>query len=167
MIKKIRTSSIRKSVNTRTFNKHGKEQPRYRNISNLRPIARTQPYSNFTVHCWNANRIRNKTITLVDHVIEYDVDIMVITETWLAEDDSVVIGECKPPGYEFLNFPRGGSRQGGGIGILYKKTLNLISSPSGFNSVNFEHCIVTLKDSIQFIASSPVQDSIQFTTIKR
>ena len=43
------------------------------------------------------------------------------------------------------------SRQGGGIGILYKKTLNLISSPTGFNSVNFEHCVVTLKNAIQFI----------------
>ena len=98
MIKKIRTSSVRENVRICTVSKHEKEQLQCRNTSNLRPIARTKPYSNLTVHCWNANRIRNKTITLFDHVIAYDVDIMFITETWLAEDDSVVIGECKPPG---------------------------------------------------------------------
>ena len=55
------------------------------------PVARTKPYSNLTVYCWNANRVRNKTITLVNHVIEYDVDIIIITETWLAEDDSASV----------------------------------------------------------------------------
>ncbi|XP_072024913.1 uncharacterized protein [Amphiura filiformis] len=121
-----------------------------RNASNLRPIARTKPYSNLTVHHWNANRITNKTTTLVDHVIEYDVDIMFITETWLAENDLVVIGECKPLVMSF-EFPKRGGRDGGGIGVLYKKTLNLIISHTGFNSVNFEHYAVTLKNSIQFI----------------
>jgi len=88
---------------------------------------------------------------LVDHVLEYDVDVMLITETWLFNDDQVVIGECTPPGYAFLNFPRGSVTHGGGIGILFKKTLKLCSTPSGFNSVNFEHCLVTIKNSIQLV----------------
>ena len=29
---------------------------------------------------------------------------MFLTETWLADNDTVVAGECTPPGYDFLNF---------------------------------------------------------------
>ena len=115
------------------------------NICNLRPIPRAKPFSNLIVHLWNANSLRNKTVTLSDHVLSYDVDIMIVVETWLSDDDMVIIGECTPPGYEFLSFPRGSAHYGGGIGILYKKSLNLSSTPSGFASVSFEHCVITIK----------------------
>ena len=34
---------------------------------------------------------------------------------------------------------------------MYKKSLQLCSTPSDFSSINFEHCIVTLNNSIQLI----------------
>ena len=125
-----------------------------RNITNLKAIHRSDPFSNLTVHSWNAQSLRNKTTTLVEHVKDHDVDIMFITETKLSEDDRVVIGECTLPGYEFLNFPRQNIRirQAGGIGVLFKKSLNLLPTPpSSSTYVNFEHCIVTMRNCFQFI----------------
>ncbi|XP_072042751.1 uncharacterized protein [Amphiura filiformis] len=69
----------------------------------------------------------------------------------MAEADLVIVGECTPPGYDFINAPRGSSTYGGGIGILYKKSLNLTSTPTGLTSVTFEHCTVTINNSIKLI----------------
>ena len=41
---------------------------------------------------WNAQSVRNKTLLFSDFVLEHDVDIFFLTETWLREDDAVVIG---------------------------------------------------------------------------
>ena len=70
----------------------------------------------FDIRVWNARSIRrairNKTTTLNAYVIQYDIDIVFLTETWLATDDPVVIDELKPDGYDYLNFPRGTSNHG-------------------------------------------------------
>jgi len=104
-----------------------------------------------TVHLWNATSIRNKTLTLQDHILTYDVDIMLVTETWLSENDGVIVGECTPPGYEFFNYLRGSVNYGGGIGIIAKKSLHLCPSSSNSDTVTFEHCVVTLKNLIQIV----------------
>lgn len=56
-------------------------------------------------HC-NVHSARNKTCYVADYAIEHNVDVLFLTETWLREDDNVIIGELKPPGYSFLNVPR-------------------------------------------------------------
>ena len=103
------------------------------------------------MHVWNANSIRNKASTILNHVLSHDVDIMCIVETKLLVDAHVVIGEVTPPGYEFFNYPRGSTTYGGGIGILAKKSLNLIPLPTHIESITFEHCMVTLKNHIQIV----------------
>jgi hypothetical protein len=103
-----------------------------------------------TVHSWNAQSIGNKTAILVDHVLENDIDLMFLSETWLFPTDTVIIGELTPPSYKFLNFPRDSVNRGGGIGVLYKQSMDLTVSPSS-TYISFEHCIVTLKNSIDFV----------------
>ena len=123
------------------------------NVSNLIPVPKAKPSVYLEVHTWNARSISNKTVTLLDHVIEHDVDIMFINETWLAENDPVVIGECTPPGYDFINHPRGNNDEHGGIGVLFKKSLNLTVFPTGFETSTFEHIRVADKTkSVQFVA---------------
>ena len=122
-----------------------------KNMSHVNSSSTTSPDNcdrSLTVHCWNANSIRNKSTTLVEHIIDYDVDIMFLVETKVKAEETVVLGECTPPGYKFLSFPRC-ERLGGGIGIVYKEPLDLTAS-STFSTINFEHCIATLKNSIQF-----------------
>ena len=109
-----------------TNTKHG------RNLTNLKTFPRVKP---LRVHTWNARSIGNKTDILSEHVLEYDVDIMFINETWLDVNDSVIIGECTLPGYDFISIPRGTDPHGG-IGVLFKKALNLVLSHTGFESLS-------------------------------
>tara|TARA_B110000881_G_scaffold40031_1_gene32496 strand:+ start:158 stop:3112 length:2955 start_codon:yes stop_codon:yes gene_type:complete len=94
------------------------------------------------VHYWNAQSIGNKTTTICEYLLDKDVDILVITETWLAEDDPVTIGECTPTGYSFFSFPRPGDEHGG-IAFISKSCLKLSISPTGVDTVTFEHASMT------------------------
>ena len=62
-------------------------------------------------------------------VIDNQIDVLAISETWLeSEIDGSVINELKPPYYEFPHISRPSKRRGGGIGILYKLPLKLVLS---------------------------------------
>ena len=51
---------------------------------------------------WNARSLKNKSLILADYVISHDVDIMLLTETWLSDEDDTIIKEITPPGYVIL-----------------------------------------------------------------
>ena len=54
-----------------------------------------------------------------------------MTETWLTDRDSVSIAALNPTGYSFINFPRPSSRSGGGAGVFFNKSFNLVLSDGG------------------------------------
>ena len=43
---------------------------------------------------------------LSEYVLEHEIDIMAVTETWLNDESSVVIGELTPPGYFWMFLDR-------------------------------------------------------------
>lgn len=94
------------------------------------------------VHCWNARSLNEKSIFVHDYLLDKDIDILVITETWLGVEDPVIIGECTPSGYVFFNCPRPGDRHGG-IAIICKSALKLSISQSSIDVVTFEHLSIT------------------------
>ncbi len=113
------------------------------NLSNLRPI-RHETLSNLNVHIWNARSLRNKTYLTCDYIIENDVDVMIITESWLKSDELVIIGECTPPGYTFLSKPRVSNNYGGGIAVIFKEPLKLSFNEPNIRSVStFEYACVS------------------------
>ena len=63
-----------------------------------------------------------------DLVVDQDIDILALTETWLRPGniDDVAIRALCPTGYRFLHVPRGHSR-GGGVGLLFKDTRQINS----------------------------------------
>ena len=64
----------------------------------------------------NTRSVRKKTLPVKDLVVEQDVDIFAITESWLSsESDEFIIRDLCLTGYEFHNVPRGS--RGGGLGI--------------------------------------------------
>ena len=72
----------------------------------------------------NARSIRNKAIVICDYVVENNIDILAITETWLRENDDLdSIGNITPDGYKFISCPRK-SGIGGGVALLFKSQLN-------------------------------------------
>ena len=61
-----------------------------------------------------------------DYVVDNDVDIFALTETWLHSDnrDDQVIGDLIPVGYSFHHAP-GQFGNGGGVGILVKNEFHV------------------------------------------
>ena len=92
----------------------------------------------------NTQLARNKIEILRNTIIDHDIDILTMTETWLtsaAKDELFIIG-LKMGGYDLFSVPRKGNGGYGGVAILYKKNLSVLSKTScEFSS--FEHCEVT------------------------
>ena len=67
---------------------------------------------------FNARSVRNKRLLIKDYVVDNDVDIFALTETWLHSDnrDDQVIGDLIPVGYSFYHVPRQFGN-GGGVSI--------------------------------------------------
>ena len=69
----------------------------------------------------NAQSCRNKASELNDLVTDHDIDIFLLTETWLKEQgDEAQKAEMTPAGYILKSFPRK-NRRGGGLAFLMKK----------------------------------------------
>ena len=60
--------------------------------------------------------------------VDHDIDNLAITETWVRPGnmDEVDIGTLCPTGYRFFHVPRSYSF-GGGVGLLFKETINVNS----------------------------------------
>ncbi|CAB4040056.1 Hypothetical predicted protein, partial [Paramuricea clavata] len=83
----------------------------------------------------------------MDYIRDSNVDLCAITETWLTPDDAAVRAELCPNGFKFLDNPRTG-RRGGGIGLLYRDSLQVKTINSGEkSSFEFSECIVTSSSS--------------------
>ena len=96
------------------------------NLANLRTLAKhTSDLNHLNICLWNVQSLRNKSVIFSDYVTEHNIDIMIVTESWLKADEHVIIGECTPPGYIFLNIPRPSGTGWGGIAIVFKTQLNL------------------------------------------
>ena len=94
--------------------------------SPLPPKACTSKPLDFSL--LNARSIRNKSLSIKDMIVEYDIDVLALTETWLRSDDSDdhIIQNICPTGYELYSVPRGS--KGGGVALLYKKLLRFQKS---------------------------------------
>ena len=74
----------------------------------------------FRIGCINTQSCSNKTEMISDQLIEQDIDILCITETWLHEQgDDHILAMLRPPGYEIKSFPRIDQR-GGGVAFIYR-----------------------------------------------
>ena len=74
----------------------------------------------------NVRSIRNKALLIKDYVVEHNLEILAITETWLksGDQDTYYAKEICPTGYDFHHIPRADAN-GGGVGLLVKKTLQI------------------------------------------
>ena len=69
------------------------------NLSNLIHIEPLTPRSTLFFNSikkatGNVQSLKNKEQTLLHELIEQDIDIMVVTETWLTKDDTVWLDSC-------------------------------------------------------------------------
>ena len=72
----------------------------------------------------NTCSLRNKYVDFLQHCSEQCYDVCFVNETWLKPADKKVISGLKQDGFNFINVPRK-LRTGGGIGVLFKKSLKV------------------------------------------
>lgn len=89
----------------------------------------------------NCRSVKNKALSISDFITSKDIDILALTETWLGTNiDNQVLAELIPPGYDIILNSRQ-ERRGGGVGVLFKKNLNVRQLASSQDDVftHFEH----------------------------
>ena len=97
----------------------------------------------------NLCSVKNKATSIYDYIIERELDIMVIAETWLlptCELNAVYLNELLPNDYTISHIPRTDGRTGGGIGIIFRKSFNLTIKRSSHNrQTQFEYldCVIS------------------------
>ena len=74
----------------------------------------------------NAQSAMGKHLSIKDYILEHDLDVLYIAETWFNENgDEVTIGDMTPEGYSFKQTPRNSKNRGGGIAVTHKKHIQL------------------------------------------
>ncbi|CAB4027441.1 Hypothetical predicted protein, partial [Paramuricea clavata] len=87
----------------------------------------------------NARSIKNKTLQIKDYIVDNDIDIMALTETWIKghENCEFATRDICPSGYVFSHVPREfGS--GGGVGIIFKHSLKIKELKTAKSFKSFE-----------------------------
>ena len=78
--------------------------------------------------------------------MDNDYDLIGLTQTWLSTEQSLsshkIMDFC-PLGYKMDHIPRSSGQKGGGVGILYKETLDLKNNQTVSTFASFE-CIERL-----------------------
>ena len=119
----------------------------------------------------NMQSVRNKTDLLVDCILENNLDICVVTESWTKPDDQVVLGEITPPGYKLFCNHRSG-RSGGGIVTICKEQLHATCVSTGQKD-SFEYMELSFSSGAErskslsiyrppYSAAHPVSSSVFF-----
>lgn len=131
-------------------NRSEKEIPTANSPSCLQNIALTKhagdENSLLKVFLINARSVCNKSHEIADFIVEEDIDILLITETWLSkatESNRVVLGNLVPAGYSIHHIPRAG-RRGGGVGLVFKSSLDIKKQDTA-SYTSFEHVEALLR----------------------
>ena len=97
--------------------------------------------------CLSAPRsIRRKAMFLKDYVVENQIDLLAITETWLDlnnQQTANIINELCSLGFAFMHIPRI-NNCGGGVGLLYNKCYK-IEKQDATSFLSFEYMEVLLR----------------------
>ena len=71
-----------------------------------------------------------------------NIDVLVLTETWLCCGVNAVLNELLPPGYDIRHVDR--ERRGGGVALIYKKAISFRNIVPTHKITQFEllDCII-------------------------
>jgi exonuclease III len=94
----------------------------------------------------------NKTTAIHDFILDHNIDVLCITETWLTgnENDNPVISAVLPPGYSMQHVDRIGAK-GGGCAIIHQSGIQTKPSTEAHEFSTFECCDYT------FMAAHPIR----------
>ena len=83
---------------------------------------------NITISVFNAQSIRNKEALILDHLLQYKVDLAVVTETWLMDTDRDKVwlqsSDVNKDIYSLSSSIRT-CKRGGGVGLIHRKNTDV------------------------------------------
>ena len=85
----------------------------------------------------NTQSMRNKSDEFVDFVLQNNLDLVAISETWFKPDDNLVPHECTPAGYSLHHIPRP-KKTGGGVALLFRSSLSVSMKNDNIDYLTFE-----------------------------
>lgn len=129
------TSDTDRAGNLRCIGKPGVD------LSVLRPLNKLDSKAHITLEQLNVQSLSNKSGLIHDHILDKNIDIMCLTETWQQPEVYSVLNEACPPEYIYLEKARTTGR-GGGLAVLYHSSMEItpISVPNvkSFESLVFK-----------------------------
>ena len=100
----------------------------------------------------NARSIKSKDQPLLNYALEHTFDAIIITETWLKDNDDIWKSTIclNRNGYHLLCSDRPEMKQGGGIGLMFRSNLKVKTLEEGWKNP-FEYCVwqIRLEDKDQ------------------
>ncbi len=89
----------------------------------------------------NTRSLNGKGTLLSDIMIERNLDLLFLTETWQMPDDFIELNLLTPPGYSYLTKPRLTGR-GGGLAVVFKNNYKMtkydVLNVSSFECLSFK-----------------------------
>jgi len=123
LIVHLRSLGIGTGLPRKRYHKSGKHVE-----TNREPVETNR--DNLRWMCFNVQSSRQIAADIAEIILDNDLDMLMLTETWLyAKGDEVYESTMTPDGYDSYFFPRHGKR-GGGIAslfdLLYQNMSNLV-----------------------------------------
>ena len=78
----------------------------------------------------NARSLSANLPIILQYITDYKFSIVAITETWLNSQDTVTTASLEALNYKLFSKSRNDDRRGGGIMLLVKYNINIISETS-------------------------------------
>ena len=75
---------------------------------------------------FNARSMRNKLHHIIETLLEFELDILCLTETWLYPSDIDIVRAALPKSFSIAHVPRASAvgTQGGGVALIYTKAIS-------------------------------------------
>ena len=96
------------------------------NIINIRKIEYIPDKFKLNLSHINARSLTSKSTDFKQHLIQHDINICAVSETWLKEDiEPETLQEIAPQGYKIYSTPCRTGKQGGGLALVCKQKLKM------------------------------------------
>ena len=139
------------------IHQHGVNNSNIRRIC-LMPIAHQDTRKATKLGLLNARSLRGNSNILCDYVLEHDIDMLCLTDTWLTPNDEIVTQAIIPQGYIIEHIPCS-TRRRGGVGVLFNNTIRLESAKM-WDAESFE-CVEVV------LFGSPVASAVRLFVLYR
>ena len=94
----------------------------------------------------NCRSVVNKIQEIQLELVNNNLDLCILTETWIREDDTITPTRLCPNGYKSYSISRK-DRVGGGIAVVYKSGLNISITSSGtFKTMELSSFIISTRN---------------------